>query len=346
MTVDVSVLVPVLNEEAHLPRALHTMLAQRVDGAAEFLLIDGGSTDRSLEIIEEHAERDPRVRLLHNPARRTPQALNIGLRAAGGTFVARMDAHAEYPPDYLQLGIDRLRRGDVVSVSGPQLAVGEGRWSRRVALALRSALGVGGARFRRLEDREFEVDSGFTGVWRRDVLVAAGGWDEDWPNDQDLELAARLRKDGGRYVCLPAMAASYIPRDSLVALARQYWRYGFYRVKTSNRHPESLRPSQLLPPLLTLSFVGAAVPTRIASGPARLGLLIYALALLHSTIEAAREEEPRDAAALPLVYVAMHVSYGVGFMEGCARWGLPVRAVSEQLKACASRALPDCERPT
>ena len=206
--VDVSVLVPVLNEDRHLPEVVAAMLTQSFEGNAEFLFIDGGSKDRSVAILLEHAEGDPRVRVLRNPAGGIPEALNIGLHAARGTYVARMDAHAHYPSDYLRLGIERLQRGDVVSVSGPQLAAGDGRWSRRVSLALASPLGVGGAKFRRITAQEIEVDSGFTGMWRRADLVAHGGWDEAWANDEDLELAARLRSSGGRIVCLPAMAAS------------------------------------------------------------------------------------------------------------------------------------------
>ncbi|MBC7678775.1 MAG: glycosyltransferase family 2 protein, partial [Pseudorhodobacter sp.] len=253
MTVDVSVLTPVLNEEAHLPDVVARMRAQRFDGKFELIFVDGGSRDRSLELLHDYAGEDPRIRVLHNPARRTPQALNIGLHAAGGTWVARMDAHTHYPEDYLQRGVDRLRRGDVASVSGPQLAVGSGRWSRRVSVALNTPLGVGGARFRHAPGTETEVASGFTGVWRRDLLLRHGGWDERWLNDQDTELAARLRAEGGRIVCLPEMAASYVPRDDLLSLARQYWRYGAYRVLTTRHHPTTLRRSQLLPPALVVT---------------------------------------------------------------------------------------------
>jgi succinoglycan biosynthesis protein ExoA len=332
--VDVSVLVPVLNEERHLPGVVAGMLGQSFDGTAEFLFIDGGSDDGSLQVLHEHAARDPRVRVLHNPARGIPQALNIGLRAARGAYVARMDAHAHYPADYLRIGVQRLRRGDVVSVSGPQLAVGDGRWSQRVALALDSPLGVGGARFRQITENEIEVDSGFTGMWRREDLLAHGGWDEEWVNDEDLELAARLRKAGGRIVCLPEMAASYIPRDSVRSLARQYWRYGFYRVKTSRRHPESLRPSQLLPPLLTLTVLGAVWPLR---RPARAALGVYGLAVGASTLRGVRRTSLSDAAALPLVYATMHVAYGTGFLMGCGRWGPPMRALQRAVGRVAGR---------
>src|SRR5215218_9272862 len=174
------------------------MQAQRFDGAAEFLFIDGRSEDQTVAILEELAADDPRIRVLDNPARITPVALNIGLRAARGDVVARMDAHTHYPPDYLALGVPRLRKGGAAHVSGPQLAEGKGKWSRRVALALSTRLGTGEAAFRRSGSGEFEVDSGFTGLWLRSTLEAHGGWDEEWWNDQDSELAARIRASGGR----------------------------------------------------------------------------------------------------------------------------------------------------
>lgn len=324
---DVSVLTPVLDEEDHLPQVVAEMRAQRFDGRIEFLFIDGGSTDRSVELLNGYAAEDPRIRVLHNPARRTPHALNLGLREARGAFVARMDAHTHYPPDYLAKGVERLRRGDVASVSGPQLAVGDDRWSHRVALALNTPLGVGGATFRRPAEGEIEVSSGFTGLWRRSLLLEHGGWDEHWLNDQDTELAARLRQAGGRIVCIPEMAAAYVPRNNLRALARQYWRYGAYRVRTSHRHPETLRASQLLPPSLVLTGVTAAVAAGPVAWAARAGMCAYAAALSATTLRAARTAPAGDAAALPAVYAVMHVAYGAGFLASCLREGAPTRAL-------------------
>jgi GT2 family glycosyltransferase len=326
--IDVSVLIPVLNEEVHLRAAAEAMLAQDFPGRAEFLFIDGGSEDASVAILRALAASDDRVRVLANPARRTPQALNIGLRAARGTFIARMDAHTLYPPRYLASGVERLRRDDCAWVSGPQLAVGVDPGSRLVARALGAALGRGGARFRDALEREHEVDSGFTGMWHRETLERHRGWDEEWLNDQDLELAARIRQAGGRIVCIPEMAAEYVPRSSLRALSRQYLTYGTYRVKTARRHPETLRRSQLLPPLVTVTAVGAlAAPTRRLRSLARWGLAIYGGALVVSAARAAGGGARSDVVALPGVWAVMHLSYGAGFLRGSARYGPPLEAV-------------------
>lgn len=325
--IEVSVLVPVLDEERHIRSAAAAMRAQDLDGSVELIFVDGGSTDRTPEILAELAAADPRVRLLQNPRRSTPIALNIGLRAARGEYVARMDAHTHYPSNYLRTGVERLRRGDVAHVSGPQLAEGDSTWSRRVARALSTRLGTGGASFRRTGDAEFEVDSGFTGIWRRSTLEAQGGWDEGWPNDQDSELAARIRADGGRILCLPEMSASYVPRDSLRRLARQYWRYGLYRAKTSHRHPESMRRSHVLAPGVVLAIAGSLLPVGPLRRLARVGVAAYLLAVLGVSGEQVLEGDPVDALWLPAVFACMHVPYGLGFLAGSIRFGPPLKAL-------------------
>jgi GT2 family glycosyltransferase len=332
-TVDVSVLVPVLDEGASIERCLASALGQRFAGAIEVVVVDGGSRDATRRVVERMAAKDPRVRLLDNPRGRIPSALNLGLDAARGEYVARMDAHTVYPPSYLGDGVERLRRGGVTWVSGPQIPRGEGVWSRRVTLALSTRLGVGGARFRTLPEGEVDVDAGFTGVWRREVLLAHGGWDEDWPINEDGELAGRIRRDGGRIVCLPEMAASYEPRDSLRALARQYWRYGHYRAKTSRRHPDSMRRSHLLAPGLVVVMAATPVLRGAPGRVARTALAAYSLATLLAAVHAARARRaaPRDAAAIPLVLATMHLAWGGGFLAGAARFGPPFGALVRAL---------------
>lgn len=325
--VTISVLTPVRNEERHVADTVRSMRDQDVEEPIELIFIDGRSEDRTMAILRELAEGDDRIVILDNPARTTPEALNIGLAAARGRYVARMDAHTHYPPGYLRAGVERLRTGGAAHVSGPQLPHGTGVWSRRAAAALGTRLGAGGAAFRRLAGGETEADSGFTGIWERDTLLRHGGWDEGWPNDQDSELAARIRAEGGRIVVVPEMAARYIPRDSLPALARQYWRYGFYRAKTSRRHPDSMRRSHVLTPGLVLAFATAALPLGRVARAARAGLAVYCAALVAAAAFAAREQGVREAAWLPVTLAAMHLPNGAGFLAGAVRWGPPLRAL-------------------
>ncbi|MFZ1993752.1 MAG: glycosyltransferase, partial [Solirubrobacteraceae bacterium] len=144
--VDCSILVPVLDEERFIEPMVAAMRAQRFDGGLEFVFADGGSSDRTREILGELAREDPRIRIFDNPRRSVSSGLNVALREARGTWVARMDGHTVYPPGYVADGVARLQRGGSPWISGPQRARGHNPISRAVALALESPLGRGGSR--------------------------------------------------------------------------------------------------------------------------------------------------------------------------------------------------------
>jgi succinoglycan biosynthesis protein ExoA len=331
--VDASVLTPVLNEAPHIQETVAAMQAQEFDGRLEFLFIDGRSEDRTRAILEELALEDPRIRVLDNPGRTTAKGLNVGLRNARGEYIVRMDAHTFYPPRYIAAGVERLRRGDADWVAGPAIPHGNGRWSRRVALALNSGLStVGSRKWHQGEDAaaaEVELDTGvFAGVWRRSTLDRHGGWNPDWPVNQDSELAARVIADGGRIVLLPEMGARYIPRDTLKGLTRQYFRYGFYRAKTSRYHANSLRRSHLMAPGLAAASLVAAAGPRAAARPARALLAAYTVAIVAASAREATRTRPSDAAGLPVVYAIMHLAWGYGFLASGVRFGPPVAALA------------------
>jgi succinoglycan biosynthesis protein ExoA len=331
--VDISVLVPVLNEERHIRETVAAMQAQRFDGTVELLFADGGSDDRTREILLELAQQDPRIRVLDNPRRRTASGLNVCLREARGEFVARMDAHTYYGDRYLSAGVERLRRGDTEWVSGPAVPRPTGAVSSAVALALGSWLGRGGSR-KWSEDldsaEERDLDTGvFGGVWRRELVLATGGWDERWPINQDSEMASRFLHRGARLVCLPEMAGYYVPRDSLRGLARQYFRYGFYRARTFRRHPASMRRSHLIAPALALTPLAAVFAPRQLRRASRLGLLAYAIAVSLTAAGAARRPGLRTEGSLLLVVLpAMHLGWGLGTLAGMFRFGPPISALA------------------
>src|ERR1700733_7159640 len=164
-----SVLIPVLNEERYVEASVAAMRRQAFDGELEFLFIDGGSTDRTREILERLASEDPRIRVFDNPVGTVSSGLNVALRHARGRWALRMDAHTVYPDDYAHLGVQRLSQGGTRWVSGPQVPTGHGAVSRAVALALSSSIGRGGSRKwgepGSQSGAEFELDTGvFAGV--------------------------------------------------------------------------------------------------------------------------------------------------------------------------------------
>ena len=172
------------------------------------------------------------------------------------------------------------------------------------------------------------------------MLEAHGGWDEDWHNDQDFELAARIRGSGGRILCLPEMSAEYIPRNSLSSLARQYWRYGVYRVKTSRAHPQSMRRSHLLAPSSRDGDGCCCAAARPAAAARARAIGVWCAAVVGmAMVEAWRADTTvdidataGDVIALPAVFGAMHLAWGFGFLFGCMRFGPPLRALAHLLR--------------
>ena len=333
-TVEGSVLVPVFNEERYIERSVAAMRRQRFQGQLEFLFADGGSSDSTREILDALALRDPRIRVFDNPNRSVSSGLNVALRHARGRWAIRMDAHTEYPDDYVALGVGRLERGGTRWVSGPQVPKGVGAVSRAVSLALASRLGRGGSRKwgeQRVQgEDEWDLDAGvFDGVWERSTLLEYGGWDERWPRNSDSEMAGRFLARGERLICLSAMAAEYVPRDSLSGLWRQYLAYGEYRAKTAARHPHTMRPSHLLPPAILLDAGLAVLGPSRARSAARVGLGLYVGALAYAGVRARSRAEPAsDALLVPEVLAIMHIAHGLGMLVGTARHGPPVAALA------------------
>lgn len=330
-----SVLVPVLNEGAGVRDVVAAMQAQEYPhGPLELIFADGRSDDDTRAQLEEVAREDSRIKVLDNPERGTAYGLNVCLRAAGGEYVARMDAHTVYPSDYLALGVQRLREGGVSWVAGPQIPVGSGPVGTTIAAALQTWVGRGGSRkweavsVQAAGAPEYDLDTGvFCGVWQTRELREMGGFDEQWPRNQDSELAARFLRAGRRIVCMPAMGASYRPRESIASLWRQYRGYGMYRAKTAGRHPTSLRRSAVLPPMLVLNAATAPLLPRQMRRPAYAGLASYALVLASASLQLALGGRLREARRLPLVLATMHAAHGVGFIEGSLRWGVPWAAL-------------------
>jgi succinoglycan biosynthesis protein ExoA len=346
-----SVLMPVLNEEDHIEASVAAMAAQEFPGRLEFLIVDGGSTDRTPELLRELAARDSRIRVLANPRRATPSGLNVALGHARGSYVARMDAHAVYPADYLRRGVERLEAGGTHWVSGLAIARGRGRVSRAVALALQDPLGRGGSRKWAAEagaDQEVELDSGvFAGVWARDTVLDYGGWDEHWLRNQDSEMAGRFLARGERLVLLPRMAADYAPRDSLGGVFRQYFGYGSYRTLTAARHPHTMRRSHLLAPAVVVAAASAVAGPRGLRGLARAGLAAYLAAIGLAGVRARRADPGHgaEAALVPAVLVAMHFGHGLGALREAVRSGFPTAALARVLglSALAARLAPPPE---
>jgi glycosyltransferase involved in cell wall biosynthesis len=307
----ISVILPVLNEETHLEEAVHSILSQDYQGKLEVILAVGPSRDRTLEIAQSISRRDSRVVLVDNPSGRTAAGLNIALNKSQSPVVVRVDGHAHIPNDYLTLIVEILNKTGAVNVGGVMAAVGTTPFERAVAGAMRSPLGVGASRFHTGGEAGI-VDTVYLGAFRREALVAIGGFDERFTRAQDWELNFRLRENGGVVYFDPRLHVTYRPRSTVKALAKQYFEYGRWRRVVSRRHSGTINYRYLAPPFalvgFTLSLIaGFFLP--ILFIPAA----IYLLFVLAASVRIA--SSIREYFLLLTVIPTMHFAWGAGFIS-------------------------------
>jgi len=317
----VSVILPARNEAGHIEATLAAILAGDYPADRfEVLVVDGASRDATRALALAVAARDTRVRVLDNPAGRTPVGLNIGLAEARGEVIVRIDGHALPATDYLRASVRALGRSGAWAVGGRLVGRGDTAFGRAVAAATASPFGAGDARFRL--GGEGPVDTVYLGAWPRAVFARVGGFDEALARNQDYELCLRIRAAGGTVWLDPAIRSTTLVRGAPGALARQYFGYGRGRAATVKRHPGSLRWRQAVPAL----FVGAlglgsvaAAWSRAARGFVALLGGCYAVASLIAAARVGRGMAARDAAWLPCVFWIVHVAWGLGFWAGAAQ---------------------------
>jgi GT2 family glycosyltransferase len=294
----------------------------------EVLIIDGGSRDATPERIASLAERYPEVRLLENPGRYAPHGLNVGIRASVGRFVLRADAHAVYPPRYVEDLI--LHHGDplIANVGGVIESVpgGQSLVARVIGAAMGSVFGVGPS-FRTLRESKLrDVDTVPFGCWRRDLFDEVGMFDEAFIRGQDLEFNVRCRQAGYRILCVPSVKVTYANRGTFSALFRMIRQTGFWKIAVNRKHGALSSYRQLAPLLLGLVLVVGLVLTVVA--PARWFLwnaaaLVYLLSnlIVSAFLAATFRGGERWMAGGLLVYcfAGMHASYLTGYLSGILR---------------------------
>ncbi len=309
----VTIAIPVLNEARLLPGLLDCLRAQTWPREAmQIIIADGGSSDGSDDIAREAAREFPDFVVIPNPGRIAAAGLNRALARARGAYFLRLDARARPAADYVERCVAHLQTGQWAGVGGAQIAVGDQESGRAIALALNHPLGAGGPRYRRA-GASVESETLFLGAYPIDWLKRAGGWDETFAANEDYELNTRLRQAGGRLLVASDVRVTYIARDSLPALARQYARYGSWRFDTWRRHPQAMRPRHLAPTAWTAGLALGAALTPLTPWLLLAMTLPYLLAITLAAASLAAGRGWRLFPRIWLAFPAMHLSWGAGF---------------------------------
>lgn len=320
----VSVVVPCRNESRFIDACLTSILDNGYDPERmEVLVVDGHSSDDTADQVRRFAATHPRVRLIDNPRRVTPVALNLGIAAAQGAYVLWMSAHNSYPPGYIQECVDAAVNHGADNVGGgiETVARDSNLMAPFVMAALTHRFGVGGSAFRLTSTEPQWVDTVFGGCYRRDVFDRVGVFNEALTRGQDMEFNLRLKRAGLRTLLLPTVRSVYHARSRYLEFLKHNWTNGVWAVlpfRYVQHPPVGIRH------LVPMAFAGALVGALLLAvavpygwwAIASLGVC-YGLAAIAAAADVAlRRRNPMYLLVMPMMFLSLHLSYGGGSLWG------------------------------
>jgi glycosyltransferase involved in cell wall biosynthesis len=308
---EISVILPVLNEEKYLADSVNSILSQEFSGLIEVILAVGPSQDATLQIAQELQAKDSRVVVVDNPTGRTAAGLNRAIAASKYSIIVRVDGHSQLPKNYCELAFNLLNETGAVNVGGVMAAEGITLFQRSVARAMRSPLGVGASRFH-TGGGAGESDTVYLGCFRKEAILEVGGFDERFTRAQDWELNFRLREKGGLIYFDPRLTVTYRPRSTVKALAKQYFEYGRWRRVVSRRHHGTINYRYLAPPFTVVATTLSLLLGAIASPLFLIPALVYSVFILGASLIIGKSAG--EVLCLPSILLTMHISWGFGFL--------------------------------
>lgn len=331
----ISILIPCFNEKRYIEQCLRSVLAFDVPESQEIeiLVLDGRSTDETREIVRRFVKDDSRVRLLDNPARISPCALNLGIRQAKGEWIMRLDAHAQYPPDYLLLCYETARVNDADNTGGVCITYpgGMGYAAQLIQALTTHRFGVGNSAFRTMAEAGLRDTVPF-GFFRREVFDRIGYFDERLVRAQDYEFNRRLGAAGGRVYLNPAIRSSYfnMPAWSLF-LKKQLLNQGPYNAYMWYLAPYAFAPRHAVTGFFALFICCGLALALISQAFAwfffAVIALYFSLGIFSSFQQARHYHDFRHIVCLPVGFFVFHLCHGMGVLLGLTRLAFRIAPV-------------------
>lgn len=319
----VSVVIPCFNEERFIGDVLSNLANQYPHERYEILVVDGGSTDGTRKVISDFASQNPtlRVRVIDNPKRNIPTALNLGIREARGELIVRMDAHSLPSAGYVRRCVELLSDNSVSVVGMPWhiKAGADSVMARAIALAVAHPFGIGDASYRLTSSPAKFVDTVPFGAFKKSLWETLKGFNENLLTNEDYDFNYRVRLSGGRVLLDTAAYCDYFARPSLRELASQYARYGWWKAQMVKLHPRSIRLRQLVAPAFVLYVIFCLVLIALWPGswPVLLPAAAYlVLSLFFAASLAKKGHNWKLIVVIPLIFFIVHCSWGGSFLYG------------------------------
>ncbi len=317
-SIRVSVVMPVYNEERYIEKCIKSLFKQDYPiDKMEWIFVDGGSTDRTVEILNGYMSEHPElIKIYDNPKKIVPYAMNIGISASKGEYIVRLDAHSDYADDYISKCVYYLDNTDAENVGGVAETKSEGFVGNAIAKMVSSKFGVGNSQFRTRGESGY-VDTVPFGAFRREVFKKYGGYDERLVRNQDNEMNYRIRKNGGKIYMADDIKLSYYCRDSIGGISQMARKNGMWNVITMKMCPGSMGLRHFVPLLFVLSVLGLTVlslllPVFWIMLASEIGL--YTLLNVYFSIKAGKSIKER--LLLLILFPIFHISYGTGSICG------------------------------
>jgi len=319
----VTIIIPCFNEEKFIASVIENILTQDYPRERlEVFIIDGMSTDRTREIIEEYHHHQPHILLLSNEKRFVPFALNSGIRKAQGDVIIRMDAHAMYPENYVSALVKHLYQLEADNVGGTWITnpANDSAIANSIAVATSSVFGVGNAHYRLGVKEIRKVDTVPFGCFKRSLFDRIGMFDEELLRNQDDEFNARIIQNGGSIYLIPEVAINYFARPNVSSIVKMFFQYSAFKplVNTKLKRPATLR--QFVPLLFVLyllfgwfiMFISQFFLFFYLGG---IGFYII-INLFFSIRNAVKKKKAYLCFYLPWIFFLQHLSYGIGYLKG------------------------------
>ena len=319
----ISVILPVRNEEKYIRACVTSVFEQDYPAELmEVIFVDGCSSDRTVEILEEMKTTYPQIVVLENPNRTVPYAMNIGIAYSKAPVIVRLDAHAEYPSDYVRLSVETLLSVECDNAGGCCETRGRGFMGDAIACMLSTPLGVGNSTFRLAPESGY-VDTVPFGCWKRELFERIGGFDERMTRNQDNELNHRIRKTGGKVYLNHNIRVLYYCRDTIKGICRMGYMNGKWNVITMTLVPGSMGVRHFVPLAFVVSTIGLLLLTLLTRSMLFGGLLAlewgaYLLLDFFYSYQIAKEKGVKFFPVEVILYPAFHFAYGFGSLVGIA----------------------------
>lgn len=318
----IAVIIPTLNEERFIEACLSSLYQQSYPtDLMDIMVVDGGSIDQTVTIVNQWATTHSNLRLLTNPKKIQSVAFNVGCNASTAPYIIRLDAHALYHSDYIMLCIEHL-------VANPTFGNVGGIWTIKPkddsliasanAILNKSRFGIGGAAFR-VGSTAMEVDSVPFGAFPRKVIDEIGGMREDLVRGEDNEYNSRIRKAGYKVFLDPAIQSTYFSRPTIKESVKQMYANGLSIGILCHLDRQSVGLRHLVPFAFVTSLILCALLGLVVPYIGYLGLLIlglYAICALAASAVLSKKHGWRYMCILPILFFCVHIAYGWGTLIG------------------------------